>query len=379
MLGAGSPGSARVFSERSGGGCERASPGVAAVARERSAERSARRTRGEVLESMSVYHGFEAAQPQVHALLRKLRAGIETEVAYRFARIHRARSRPQAPAFGRDALWVSRGHGRAIVRGMSEEHHPPSRPPVRERIARYASEGARIFGSAAVKVTGRVLGWGTLGFLGAWMLFGIYWALDWFVPIPWYGLIPLWVVYVGLGAFLLGHAGLWRGVGRVVLMIGVEKGLLVYTLDAVLGRVVKLMRRSERVDAALDAGQDRLENLPLETWERTLKKAVDASEADESELAQTKGMRRRVGRFVRGKVHGLVETCLLSVVREEARENGGGGGVSIERVKAAGFEKIEGFVTDKVEGMMRRQTLLMSLALVGASLLTPLILWLIRA
>lgn len=246
----------------------------------------------------------------------------------------------------------------------------------RDKAKRFAKEGASLLGVALAKIMSRTLWWGGWGGLLGVCLFIGWWAFGGFTQ-PWPSLEPwlslfLFVIYLLGGIAALGYAGFWRGVGRFTLFIGIERGLAVYLLDQILTRVFGILRKSNRVSGALEASEDYLENLPLESWEAALQKGVGVYLADEDKVFQSTGLRAFVSRHIRSFVSRKIEMLLLARVRVEVSESGGGG-ISMERVQAVAYEETEDLFGSAVLGAMNGNTLL-SVAVLGfGSAVAPMI------
>ncbi|MCB9690307.1 MAG: hypothetical protein H6736_00690 [Alphaproteobacteria bacterium] len=212
---------------------------------------------------------------------------------------------------------------------------------------------------SAARIVSRTLGWGATG-LGLSVLMCLSWLAAGVYPGVWWGTALLVVVtLIGITGGL-GYVGWIRGLGRAGIYVGCERGMVTYLVGAILDRVTGLMRKSRRVSAALDAGEDKLANLPLQQWESWLTQGVDDYlGVDDPELGGAPpGMAGKVVVLFRGFLVGQVKRLLLAVVREEAAADGSGGGVSIARVREVGLELADEKVTELVEGVMQTHLLI---------------------
>lgn len=223
-----------------------------------------------------------------------------------------------------------------------------------------AKEVVKELGIAAALVASRVAFWGALGaFLGALSFVALYASgtLDHPWP-PWryavWALLPLDVVGGGL---LFGHAGLVRGVGRVVLRIAVHRGLVPYVLAKVLDRVTDLVLSSDRLARVASSGEETLKNLPLARFETTLKTAVDAYVTSDDLEAEATGLRKRMLRRVKRFLCERIEKYLLTIVRAEETANGGGG-ISLPRVREVALAHATEAVAGAIVGVMNKNSLL---------------------
>lgn len=244
----------------------------------------------------------------------------------------------------------------------------------RDRLAALAKTGARLAAIGLSRVVTRTLWWGSWGLLlGIGIFSGL--TLKGLLAHPWPEADPWVMVLAGIFYIVgtcagLGYAGFWRGVGRFVIHLGVAEGWVLVLTEGILDRMLSLMRRSRRMDAALDASELWAENLPLQKWEDGLKSSVAAYLGDEeAALEGTRGPHRRFLSWIRRLICRGIEKILLRIVRKEASQSGGGG-VSMERVREVALEMSGELFTDGVEGAMNKQ-LLIVLALVSLAAATP--------
>jgi hypothetical protein len=232
---------------------------------------------------------------------------------------------------------------------------PAPTPQSRLQQARtILAAGARAAGGAAVRIVPRVLGWGFLGVVLGVVVFVVEMAAG-ALAVPW----PDWrlaawlllVAYPVLGAILLGHAGLWRGIGRAVIYLGVEQGFVVHALDVILRRVNALVRRSATVERALDGTEAFVRDVPLDRVEGALKEAIGDYGRGSLEPATAPPGVRTVRKFVAGRV----ERYLLHAARAE-RDASGGGGISMERLYQQALHAAESWLRDAAEAKMRAAT-----------------------
>jgi hypothetical protein len=246
-------------------------------------------------------------------------------------------------------------------------------PRKRDRLAALALSGARLAGIGLSRVVTRTLWWGGWGLvLGTAIFVGLkltgHLSFPWPDAEPWASILA-GVIYIAGTAAALGYAGFWRGVGRFVIHLGVAEGWVLALVEGILDRLLGWLRRSRRMDAALDASALWAENLPLQQWEDGLKASVSAYLGDEEALGTTRGPHRRFLGFIRRLICRGIEKILLRIVRREVSESGGGG-VSMERVREVGLAMSEELFTDGVQGAMNKQ-LLIVLALVSLAAATP--------
>ena len=245
-----------------------------------------------------------------------------------------------------------------------------------EKAKRFTKESAALLGVGFSKVISRTLWWAGWGALfGAGLFFG-WWAIGGFTQ-PWPWLEPwlsggMFLVYVLGGIAALGYAGFWRGIGRFTLYVGIERGLVSYLLDQILTRLFQLLRKSSRLDKALDKSAQSLENLPLKTWETKLKKTVGVYLEEEDPAFQVSGAKWRVGRAIRAYVAKKIEGLLLAKVRAESHASGGGG-ISMKRVETLAHEETEDLFAGAVLGAMKTNTLMTVVVVACASAVVPML------
>lgn len=245
----------------------------------------------------------------------------------------------------------------------------------RQRALVYATQGAAVAARSAVVVGSRVVVWALFGAVSSAVVTGVLYATglydhpnELWTKLRWLVLLMLPVA----GGVLFGYAGLWRGLGRTALLVAVESGALAYVLGRVLGRVVATLKRSERVEGALQSADGTLRDLPLARVEGAIRGAVGDENGEEASGG-------RIARWVRGMVCLRVQVILLAVVRAESRADGSGGGVDLEKARALAFERADDIFTGLVEDLVKRKTMLVALVLLVVLALPPLALAVARA
>ena len=252
--------------------------------------------------------------------------------------------------------------------------------PGRERWKEAAREAAKIVGVGAVKIVSRTAAWGFFGLVMAGAAFSVLLAaglLDlrtsWSAWLTW-GLLP---VYLAAGAGLLGYAGLWRGIGRTLIYVGIERGWAASVVERVLGATVDILRRSGPMQGVLDRGDKLLRNVPLQNAEDALKRAIGAYAREDDLEGDARVFRRSVTRAVKGALARRVEKYLLAVVRAE-RTADGGGGVAMDRVIAVAPQQAQKAIGKMIRGTMRKQLLLMTAIALLVFALPPVVIVLVR-
>lgn len=182
------------------------------------------------------------------------------------------------------------------------------------------------------------------------------------------------LLYVAAGGGALGYVGVWRGLGRAVLYLGVELGLVIYLIEQILDRTTALMRRSDALSRALDASERFAGNIPLQTWEDGLKRSVAGYLGEPDEISSgMHGIRRSITRWIKAFLCRKIEVYLLKVVRQEVDARGTGGGVSMARVREVALERGEGYFVELIKGVMNKYLLIGSLILIAAFAVAPVI------
>jgi hypothetical protein len=256
----------------------------------------------------------------------------------------------------------------------------PSDEPGRswhEKAVAFGKQGIKIAGVVALKLVTRTLAWGSLGvILGAVAWAALFLAgqleIEW---LPWRYLVwVLLLVYVVAGGVALGYVGVWRGLGRAVLYLGVELGWVLYLIEQILDRMTGLMRRSDTIDRALDASEQFAANLPLQRWEDGLKRSVAGYLGETDELGSgLTGFRRRITGGLKGFLCRQIEVFLLNIVRQEIDASGGGGGVSMARVREVALARAESYFVELIKGLMNKYLLIGSLVLIVVFAAAPVV------
>lgn len=247
--------------------------------------------------------------------------------------------------------------------------------PAHQQALVYARQGAAVAARSAAIVGSRVVVWALFGAVSSAVVTAVLYAAGLYDSSNELWTELRWLVLLVLpmaGGLLLGYAGLWRGLGRTALLVGVESGALAYVLGRVLSRVVAILKRSAPVEGALDSADDTLRDQPLARVEDAIRDAVSDETGEEASGG-------RIARWVRGMVCLRVQVILLAVVRAESRADGGGGGVDLEKAQALAFERAEEIFTGLVEDLMKKKTTLVALVLFALLALPPVALAVARA
>jgi hypothetical protein len=220
-----------------------------------------------------------------------------------------------------------------------------------------AVELAKTLGRAAITILARIAFWGTAGALASTIAFFVL-LLAGAYEHPW----PPWRYLVWLllpvhflaAAIAMGHAGLVRGIGRVVLDVAMDRGLVPYAIDRILDRMADLLSKSEALSGAYAAADVRLQTIPLQRFEDMLKRAIDGFVGSDDLEGDARGLSRRILRSIKRFLSARIEKYLLAMVRAEP------GGISLARVRELAAERAAEAIRDAILGMMSKQTLLMA-------------------
>lgn len=240
----------------------------------------------------------------------------------------------------------------------------------------FAKEGGAVALKSAGLIVSRALAWGTLGVViaacvwGGLLAAGLL-ALHAHPPMPAVFAGVMLVLGMIAGGGILGYVGAMRGIGRSVLHVGVERGLVLYLAAQILDRAAARLGQIDRAEQAAQI----LRDLPLQRWEDALKGAT-ADVLGEDLPGEATGLRKRALRRLRGFIGTRIERYLLTIVRAESTDEGQGGGVSMTRVRDVALEQTEAHFGDLVEGMMFKQLALGVVLVVLAQGVGPLIVFL---
>jgi hypothetical protein len=240
-------------------------------------------------------------------------------------------------------------------------NHPTSKGFLSDRSRNFLKEGAKILGVGALKIVSRMLFWGAVGlFLGA-SVFGVEIGTgllshpnETWTTFRW----ALVAVYAAAGAGILGYVGLWRGLGRTLIHVGVERGFVSYLVETIFHKMSEIIRRSDKVSGLVDRGETALQNIPLDRAEAVLKQAINDYISSDDLEGEVKGIRRRLLRMMKKILCHRIEAYLLSIVRAE-RTQQGGGGVSMEKVRQVALTQADHVVQGAIVSLMNKKLILM--------------------
>lgn len=226
------------------------------------------------------------------------------------------------------------------------------------RLERFTREGIAILIVAVKKVVSRSLAWGFVGVVVGVVVFLLLHSFDYIAFSEWYWNVAVCIIFVIAGAVVMGYVGVFRGIGRTVIHVGVNMGYILYLIDRILERMSEGM----------------LEDLPLEKWELRFKGIVEVLIGEEDPMSKKAGdVSLSLINMLRKYLFRKIETYLLAIVRKESSATGGGG-ISRVRVRQLAYSNVNPFFTAQVVGMINIQRLLGFLILTGIyGLITALI------
>jgi hypothetical protein len=256
--------------------------------------------------------------------------------------------------------------------------------PTPDRASKFKAalrEGARILLAATGKIVPRMLLWGFIGTVLPVVADIVLFAAG-LLAHPWPPWRYLWLsllpIHATIGAIALGYAGLWRGLGRAALYVGVELGYTSYAIDAIVRRANALLRSNAAAAGAMERGEQWLQNVPLDRAEGAIKTALDQFLATDEIDGQGKGLRKRFFGVVKRTIVKRIEAILLKVVRSERDAQGQGGGISMQKVHEFALAQADRWVTEFVEGKMNLITGLMIALTLLALAIAPVLVAVLR-
>ena len=188
---------------------------------------------------------------------------------------------------------------------------------------------------------------------------------------PWrYLVYVLLLVYMAAGAFGLGAAGLWRGLGRAAMDLVLQHRLAQYILGRVLDKAAGL--------AASPATPDFLHRpLPLQAVRELLGRALHAYAVGDDNEKGVRGLSRAVLRRLKRWVCQLMELRLNELIGEQTRD-ASGVQLTLGRLRELAETQLDGRVVKALNTARNKHALLYGVIFVGAMTLAPLVLRLLR-
>jgi len=236
-----------------------------------------------------------------------------------------------------------------------------------------AASIAKAFLGAAATVVVRVLALGFAGFFLGILAFFVERGsglLD--LPCePWRYLVYLLLpAYAGAGAFLLGQAGLWRGIGRAAMDLVGRHGLSRHVLERIFERLVPLATGASTPELLRKP-------IPLQRIREALRQASDGYAASDDLEGQSRGLSRAVARRLRRWVCRLVEARLLEIVGEQEADRSVSE-LALQRLQELAEWEIDGRVIAGIDRARGKKATLWMLLAAAVAVLPPLVLLIFR-
>ncbi|WP_375766403.1 hypothetical protein NR798_32570 [Archangium gephyra] len=228
-------------------------------------------------------------------------------------------------------------------------------------------------GAAAATVASRALGLGALGFVLGIVAFLIekvtgllahpaeYWGTLVYVLLP---------VYMAAGAIGLGTAGLWRGIGRVAMNLVKEHKICQRIVERVFERAAILAEGASTPELLRKP-------LPIQKLRDVLSRAITAYATSDDDEEGLKGFTRSIIRRLKLRVCLHVETKLIELIGEEARDRSTVE-LTLERLQELAEEKLDERVMDALDGARNQQAMVWGGLFAAVVVLPPIALALLR-
>ncbi|MFY0530202.1 hypothetical protein ACN28I_45895 [Archangium gephyra] len=227
--------------------------------------------------------------------------------------------------------------------------------------------------SAAATVGSRALGLGAAGFVLGIVAFFVekltglleYPSEHWGVIV--YGLLP---VYMAAGAIGLGTAGLWRGIGRVAMNLVQQHKLCQRIVERVFERAASLADGASTPDILHKP-------LPIQKLRELLSQAITAYATSDDDETGLKGFSRSIFRRLKLRVCLQMETKLIELIGEEARDQSTVE-LTLDRLQELAEEKLDERVMDALDGARNQQAFVWGGLFAAVLALPPIALALLR-
>ncbi|HYO57707.1 hypothetical protein [Archangium sp.] len=251
----------------------------------------------------------------------------------------------------------------------------PLTQPAPEQRGSFTGVGslARAGAAAAATVASRALGLGLLGLILGLVTFFVergtgLLAHPWE---PWGSLVYiLLLAYMAAGAVGLGAAGMWRGIGRVAMNL-VEEHKLCQRI------VERVFERAAILAAGASTPEILRKPLPIQTLRELLSRAITAYATSDDDEQGLRGLSRAILRRLKLRVCLQVETKLIELIGEEARDQSTME-LTLGRLRELAEKELDGRVMDALDGARNQQALLWGGLTVGVLVLPPIVLALLR-
>ncbi len=262
---------------------------------------------------------------------------------------------------------------------MQNEQRQSETTSPAESSARLRAAGSRVgslakaAASAAGTVAARALGLGALGFVLGIVAFFVEKGTG-LLAHPserWSSLVYLLLLaYMAAGAIGLGTAGLWRGIGRVAMNLVREHQLCQSIVERVFERAAILAEGKNTPEILRKP-------LPIQKLRDVLSRAITAYATSDDDETGVGGFSRSILRRLKLRVCLHVETKLIELIGEEARDKSAAE-LTLERLHGLAEEELEGRVMDALDGARNQQAMLWGGLFAAVVVLPPIALALMR-
>ncbi|HYF51986.1 MAG TPA: hypothetical protein VEJ63_21435, partial [Planctomycetota bacterium] len=169
----------------------------------------------------------------------------------------------------------------------------------------------------ATTVLGSVVKLALLGGIGAGLAYSLLFAVGWMPFSNPLILVLVFIVYVAVGAIVMGYAGFSRGLGLTVRTCCIETGMATYALEKMLDGILAGIEKSERASELVKRGEIMARDLPLQQWETLLKDSIANLLRQSKDEASASGIRGRLAGAIKRFLYRRIEKYLLAIVRAE--------------------------------------------------------------
>jgi hypothetical protein len=236
-------------------------------------------------------------------------------------------------------------------------------------VGSIASDGL----GAVATVSARMVGFGALGFFLGGVGFFIERGTG-LLAHPWepwdYAVYVLLLLQAIGGAFTLGMAGMWRGIGRVAMNLTEKYGLVGHIVNRVFERAAVLV-------AGTSTPEVLRRPLPIQRVREALHQASAAYAESEDVEKGTRGLWRSILRRLKRYLSRRLESRFIELVGEETRDMGAAE-LTLARLHERAMEEAEGQVEDLLDGLRNKQAGIWALIFAALLALPPLVLALLR-
>ncbi|WNG45913.1 hypothetical protein F0U60_18695 [Archangium minus] len=252
------------------------------------------------------------------------------------------------------------------------QHAEPELAPVRRNTFTVASL-TKASASAAGTVASRALGLGALGLVLGVVAFFVERSTGLLAHAwePWsyvvYALLP---AYMAAGAFGLGAAGMWRGIGRAAMNLVEEHKLTQHIVN-------RIFEQAAILSTGVATPEVLRRPLPIQALRELLRRAIARyNQSDDAEKG-LRGFSRSIFRRLKLRVCRLVESRLIEIIGEQTRDQGIAE-LTLARLQELAEKELDGHVMDALDGARNQQAILWGALFVGGVTLPPLVLRLLQ-